>query len=95
MSNKLAGRPIGFALIDYKFHGIISSQLQKIQQYLLESSKDVADRIIRDKLKMIKYSFGTPTISNLFNISLKVSCLAPGHYHPEISIENSKMIFTQ
>ena len=96
MSDTFAGRSIGSALIDIDFHEIIFTRLQKIQEYLLESPEDVADIMVRDKFENIKCSFGTPVISGLPSIPLEVPCLAPGHHsHPEISIENSRMIFTQ
>ena len=95
MSNVFAGRSIGSALIDIDFHGIILTRLQKIQEYLLESPEDVADRMVRDKFERVKCSFGTSAISTLPNIPLEVPCLASGHHHPEIFIENSRMMITQ
>ena len=95
MSNVLAGCSIGSALIDIDFHEIIFTRLHKIQEYLLESPEDVADKMVRDKFESVKCSFGTPVISSLPSIPLEVPYLAPGYYHPEISIENSRMIFTQ
>lgn len=96
MSNIFAGRSIGSALIDIDFHEIILTRLQKIQEFLLESPEDVAGIMIRDKFERVKCSFGTSVISNLPRIPLEVPCLAPGHHsHPEISIENSRMIFSQ
>ena len=96
MSNVFAGRSIGSALIDIDFHEILFTRLQKIQEYLLESPDDVADKMVRDKFERVKCAFGTPVISSLPSIPLEVPCLAPGHHHhPEISIENSRMIFTQ
>ena len=96
MSNVFAGRPIGSTLIDIDFHGIILTRLQTIQEYLLESPEDVADRMVRDKFERVKCSFGTSAISTLPSIPLEVPCLASGHHdHPEIFIENSRMMITQ
>ena len=96
MSNVFAGGSIGSAFIDMDFHEVISARLQKIQEHLLESPEDVADIMVRGKFESVKCSFGTPVISSLPSIPLEVPCLALGHYfHPEISIENSRMIFTQ
>ena len=95
MSNGFAGGSIGSALIDIDFYEILSSRLQKIQNYLLQSPEDVADKMVRDKIERVKCSFGTPVISSLPSIPLEVPSLSPGHYHPEVSIENSKMVFTQ
>lgn len=94
MSNIFAGRSIGSALIDIDFHEIIFTRLRKIQEYLLESPEDVADRMVRDKFESVKCSFGTQVISTLPSIPLEIPCLASGHHHPEIFIENSRMIFT-
>ena len=95
MSNVFAGRSIGSTLIDIDFHEIIFARLQKIQEYLREDPEDVAERMVRDKFERIKCSFGTPVISTLPRIPLEIPGLAPGHNYPEISIEDSKMIFTQ
>lgn len=95
MSNDFAGCSIGSALIDIDFHEIILARLEKIREYLLENPEDVADKLVRDKFERVKCSFGTPVISTLPRIPLDVPGLAPGHHHPEISIEDSKMIFTQ
>ena len=95
MSNVIAGCPIGSALIDIDFHDKVSARLQKIQDYLSESPEDVADRMVRDKFERVKCSFGTSVISTLPSIPLEIPCLASGHHHPEIFIENSRMIFTQ
>lgn len=95
MSNVFVGRSIGSALIDIDFYEIIFARLQKIQDILVENVEDVAEKFVRDKFERVKCSFGTPVISTLPRISLKVPGLAPGHYHPEISIEDSNMVFTQ
>ncbi|KAL9134165.1 MAG: hypothetical protein Q9175_004651 [Cornicularia normoerica] len=76
------------------FHEIIFARLQKIQEYLLENPEDVAEIMVRDKFERVKCSFGTPVISTRSRISLEVPGLAAGHHHPEISIEDSRMIFT-
>ena len=95
MSNVFAGRSVGSSLIDIDFHQIVFTRLQKIQDYLLESAEDVADKMVRDKFERVKCSFGTSALSTLPSIPLEVPCLASGHHHPEIFIENSRMIFTQ
>ena len=95
MSDVFAGCSIGSALIDIDFHEIIFTRLQKIQGYLSESPEDVAEKMVRDRFERVKCSFGTSVISTLPSIPLEVPCLASGHHHPEISIENSRMIFTQ
>lgn len=95
ISNVFAGRSIGSALIDIDFYEIIFTRLEKIREYLLESPEDVAHRMVRDKFERVKCSFGTQVICSLPSIPLEVPCLAAGHHHPEISIENSRMIFAQ
>lgn len=95
MSDVYTGRSIGSALIDIDFHEIILARLQKIQEYLQEDPEDVAEKLVRDKFERLKCSFGTPVISTLPRILLEIPGLAPGHHHPEISIEDSKMVFTQ
>ena len=94
-SNIFTGCSIGSALIDIDFHSKVSARLQKIQEYLLESPEDVAETMVRDKFERVKCSFGTSVISTLPRIPLEIPSLASGHHHPEIFIENSKMIFTQ
>lgn len=95
MSNVFVGRSIGSALIDIDFYEIIFARLQKIQEILQEDIEDVAEKLVRDKFERVKCSFGTPVISTLPRIPLEVPGLAPGHHYPEISIEDSNMVFTQ
>ena len=91
----VAGRSVGSALIDIDFHGILSARLHRIREYLVEDPEDVAEKIVRDKFERFKCSFGTPFFSALPKISLEIPGLAPGHHYPELSIEDSRMIFTQ
>ena len=93
MSNVVAGRSIGSALIDIDFQDILFMRLQKIQEYLQRDLEDVVEEMVRDKFERIKCSFGTPSISTLPRIQLEVPGLAPGYHYPEIAIEDSRMIF--
>ena len=95
ISNVLIGGSIGSTLIDMDFYEIVVTRLEKIREYLLESPEDVAEKMVRDKFEMFKCSFGTPAISSLPSVPLEVPCLPPRHHHPDISIENSRMMFTQ
>lgn len=94
VSNTVAGRSIGSALIDIDFEDILFTRLQKIQEYLLKDPEDVVEEMVRDKFERIKCSFGTPSISTLPRIPFEVPGLAPGHHYPEIAIEDSRMMFT-
>lgn len=94
LSNVVAGRSIGSALIDIDFQEILFTRLQKIQEYLLEHPEDVVEEMVRDRFERIKCSFGTPSISTLPRIPLEVPGLAPGHHYPELAIEDSRMMFT-
>ena len=89
------GRSVGSALIDIDFHGILSARLHKIREYLIEDPEDVAEKIVRDKFERVKCSFGTPFSSALPEIAFGIPGLAPGQHYPELSIKDSRMIFTQ
>lgn len=89
------GQPIGSALIDIRFHHIVSDRLNKIRDYLQGEPYVIAYKMMQGRFERFKCSYGTPASSAIPTIPLEVPGLRPGTHFPNVNIEDSTMRITR
>ena len=86
------GHSIGSALIDFKFHHMVSDRLEKIRSHLQSDPETNADQMLHGKFERTKCSYGTLGASANPTIPFPIPGMSPGYSFPNLNIEDSKMI---
>lgn len=89
------GRSIGSALIDIRFHHIVSDRLNRVRDYLHGEPDHIAEKMMQGRFERFKCSYGTAASSAIPTIPLEVPGLGPGMHFPNVNIEDSTMMITR
>jgi hypothetical protein len=87
-----SGQAIGSALIDFRFHKLITDRLSSIQSHLRRSPDEIADMMLRSRFEKIKCSFGTEA-SNFPEFTLQIDGLTVESNFPHLGIIDGEMVF--
>ena len=77
------------------FHHIVLDRLEKIRSHLRGDPDAITDRMVHGRFERIKCSYGTAASSALPTIPIEVPGLDLGYSFPNVSIEDSKMVFAR
>ena len=88
----ILGQAIGSALIDFRFHKLVTDRLNTIRNHLQKDPDEIADRMLKKRFEKYKCSFGTGA-SDVPEFTINVDGLPQGSNFPEIGIMDNAMSF--